>query len=102
MKSQPYHDEFGHIVLSLATSYSNDDENLVDYDGYLESLRCLLPTIPQNPSIPPNYLVMPSHIAASPPSPNQPSFQSSTPITPAIPINPPPPALTHESPRNIL
>ena len=100
MKSQSYHDVFGRIVLSPATSYSNDDEDLVDYDEYIESLRNIPPSTLQNPCIPPNYPVMPSHLPTSIPSPNQPSLQSSTPITLATPINPP--SLTCESPRKFI
>ena len=78
MKYPSYHDVFGRLVLAPATSYSNDDEDLVDHDGYIESLRNIPPPTLQNPRIPPNYLVMPSHPPPSPP----PSLQN-----PRIPPN---------------
>lgn len=102
IKSQSCHDVFGCLVLAPTTSYSNDDENLVDYEGYLENLRNIPPSIPQTPRTPPNYLVMPYPISTSNPSPNQPSFQSSTPITPANPINRPSPFLICKSPRKVI
>ena len=60
VKSQSYHDVFGHLVLAPATSHSNDDEDLVDYDGYIESLNNIPPSILHNPSISPSVLHNPS------------------------------------------
>ena len=102
MKFQSYHDVFGHIVIAPATSYSNDDEDLFDYDGYLESLRNIPPSIPQSPCTLTNYLVMPFPIFVANPSPSQLSFQSSTPITPATLSKPPSPFLICKCPRKFI
>lgn len=65
--SQSYYDDFGHPTFSPTPSYSNDDDDLVDYDGYIESLRDIATNILQNPNIPPNYSISPSCIPTSTP-----------------------------------
>ena len=68
MMSQSYYNEFGHPTFSPTLSYSNDDDdNLVDYDGYIESLRDITPNNLQNLINPLDCSIIPPCIPTSTP-----------------------------------